>query len=90
MRYARTQIQKGLKDRYDKPGFWQQYGLLLFSIGYIVIIGVMTWLLFDKWIDLASVTNAGVEASGKVMEKADGIILKLSNICTGGSGIVPA
>jgi len=89
-RFARTQIQKGLKERYDKPGFWQQYGLLVFSIGYIAIIGVMTWLLFDKWIDLAGVTNSGMEMSKTIMietmEKANEIIAKLDNICTGGPG----
>lgn len=87
MRYARTQIQKGLKERYDKPGFWQQYGLLIFSLGYIAMIGVMTWLLFDKWLDLASATNAGVETAGVVMEKINQILGSMDNVCSGGSGI---
>ncbi len=83
MRFARTQIQKGLKERYDKPSFWQQYGLLLFSIAYIVIIGIMTWLLFDKWIELAGTTNAGVETAAKVMEKIDQTMGSLANLCSG-------
>jgi len=86
MRYARTQIQRGLKERYDKPGFWQQYGLLIMGIGYIAIIGIMTFLLFDKWIDLAGVTNSGVETAGLVMDKVEAILGKLDNVC-GSSGI---
>jgi len=87
MRYARTQIQRGLKERYDKPGFWQQYGMIIFNITYMVLLGVMIWLLFDKWLDLASVTNKGVETAGIVMEKVDSILGGLDNICSGGSGI---
>lgn len=86
MRYARTQIQKGLKERYDKPGFWQQYGVLVMNIVWIAMIGVMTFLLFDKWIDLASTTNAGVEIGGRVLEKAEQVIAKLDNVCSG-SGV---
>jgi hypothetical protein len=90
MRYARTQIQKGLKERYDKPGFWQQYGMMIMNIAWIAMIGVMTYLLFDKWIDLAGATNAGVEQAGKVMEqvltRTDEVLSKLDNVCSG-SGI---
>jgi len=89
MRYARTQIQRGLKDRYDEPGFWKQYGLLVFSIGFIALIGILTFLLFDKWIDLARATNSGVETAGLVLEETRKIIGTLDNICSGGSGLVP-
>jgi hypothetical protein len=85
-RYARTQIQKGLKERYDKPSFWQQYGVLIMNMAWVAMIGIMTWLLFDKWIDLASTTNAGVETAGKVMEQVEGVLSKLDNVCSG-SGI---
>ncbi len=87
MRYARTQIQKGLRERYDEPGFWKQYGIMVFSIAYITLIGVMAFLIFDQWIDLANATNAGVETAGVVMEKVNEVIGSLDNICSGGSGI---
>ena len=86
MRYARTQIQKGLKERYDKPSFWQQYGVLVMNIVWIAMIGIMTFLLFDKWIDLASTTNAGVETAGRVLEKVEQVLANLDNICSG-SGV---
>lgn len=86
MRYARTQIQKGLKERYDKPSFWQQYGAIIMNMAWIAMIGVMTWLLFDKWIDLAGTTNAGVKTAGTVLEKVEEVLAKLDNVCSG-SGI---
>lgn len=86
MRYARTQIQRGLKERYDKPGFWQQYGLLIFSLAYIALIGIMSWLLFDKFLDVASATNNGVEVAGQVMEQVKQVLGSLDNVC-GGSGL---
>ncbi len=88
MRFARTQIQKGLKDRYDDPGFWKQYGLLVFSIAFVVIIGVMVFLLFDKWVDLANTTVSAVETAGDVMEKIDSVMGSLDRLCSGGSGFI--
>jgi len=90
MRYARTQIQKGLKARYEKQGFWKQYGVLVFSLGFIVVLGMMMWLLFDKWIDLAGTTNAGVETAKEVLKEAARILGAIDNIKSGGGGYVPA
>lgn len=87
-RFARTQIQKGLKERYDKPGFWEKYGLLVMSLGYIVIIGVMTWLIMDKWIEVVGNIAGIVENLDKVIEKADSILGKLDNLNSGGSGLI--
>jgi len=89
MRFARTQIQKGLRERYDKPGFWKQYGTLVLSLSFIALIGALTWMLFDKWIALAGATNAGVETAAKVMDKANQILSSMNNICQGGSGYAP-
>ena len=85
-RFARTQIQKGLKERYDKPSFWAQYGIMIMNMAWIAMIGIMTFLLFDKWIDLANTTNSGVEKAGVVMEQIGGVMAQLDNICSG-SGV---
>lgn len=87
VRYARTQIQKGLKERYEQDSFWKQHGVIIVSVGFVVIMGVMTWLLFDKWIDLANTTNSGVKSAGDVMDRAKVILNSLDNICSGGSGL---
>ena len=86
MRYARTQVQKGLKDRFDKPGFWKQYGLLVFSLVFIVVMGMMAWLLFDKWIEGLRVVPNILEKVEMVMERSETIIGKLNNACGQGPG----
>jgi len=89
MRYARAGLQKNLKDRYDKIGFWEKYGGLVAYIGLIAIVGIMTFLLFDKYIELADTVNTSIEASRKVMELAKEILGNVDTI-QGGSGIKPA
>jgi len=88
MRYARTSIQKGLKDRYEQQSAWQKYGIYILSFGYVALIGVMIWLLFDKWVDLDQTTNGAVQTAGIVLENVDRILANMDNICTGGSGLV--
>ena len=80
MLYHHTGINKGLKERYEKKNLWKEYLPIILSVGFIIMIGVMTWLLFDKWITLAQTTNVGVETSAKVLEKADSILGKLDNL----------
>lgn len=80
MRHSRTALQQGLKERFDKKSLWKEYGILIVSIGFIVIVGVMTWFLFDKWIELAAVTNQGVETSGEVMELGQSVMISIDNL----------
>jgi hypothetical protein len=88
MRYSRTQIQKGLKDRYESPSIWAKYGIYIISFSYVALIGVMVWLLFDKWVDLAQATAGAVDTAAVVLDRIDQILGSMDNICTGGSGIV--
>lgn len=90
MRFARTAIQKGLKDRYESQSAWQKYGIYIMSFGYVALIGVMVWLLFDKWVDLANATVNAVDTAAIVLENVDRILANMDNICSGGSGIVRA
>lgn len=89
VRYARTQLQKGLKERYETKNFLKEYAPVIISVIFIVIIGVFTFLIFDKWLGLAEVTNQGVKTSGEVMAQAREILASLDNLKSGGSGIIP-
>ncbi len=90
VRYARTQIQRNLKERFDKKSWIAENWTVVAGIGFVAMIGIMTWLLFDKWIDLAGATNSGVDAARLVLEEAKKVVASLDNICTGGSGLLPA
>jgi len=90
MRAWRTAIQKGLKDRYDAPSFMQKYGAYVIAFSFLGLLIVGTWLLWDKWLELATTTNSGVELSGQVTEKIGNLLTAMDNLCSGGSGIRPA
>lgn len=90
MRYARTQIQRGLKERYDAPGFWKQYGLLVMGIIYLVIIGLMAWLLFREFINLASSVTTCMNTATEVLEHSERVLGALDSLQQGGSGLRPA
>ncbi|KKL66542.1 hypothetical protein LCGC14_2143910 [marine sediment metagenome] len=85
-RFARTQVQKGLKERYDRPGFWKQYGLLVISIIYIVVIGMMIFLALGKFVDIVNALGGVVSEVESLMGRADKIIGNLGNVCGSGSG----
>ena len=90
IRYARTQIFKGLDRRYEKYGFMEKYGLLMIGIGYFAIIGVMLWLCLDKFLDILSSLDGIVT---RITDLENTLNIKLSaidNICIGGSGTIPA
>lgn len=90
MRMADAELEGALKARYDKPKLWAQYGTVIISMGFIVIIAVMAWFLFDKWIEIARIINGGMATTGEVVSKLDSVIANMNNVCTGGSGMKPA
>ncbi len=81
VRYARSQIQKGLKERYDKDSFWKSHGATILTFSFIALIAVMSWFLFDKWIE-------GLNAVPNILDKLSILIEKVDNACTGGAGYV--
>lgn len=83
VRYARSQIQKGLKERYDKDSFWKTHGATILTFSFIALIAVMSWFLFDKWIE-------GLNAVPQILDRLSVLLDKVDNICTGGTGYVPA
>jgi hypothetical protein len=83
VRYAISGLRKNLKDRFEKKNVWAQYGVMLASIGFIVILGIMMFLLFDKWIELANTTNVGVEKAGEVIKLAKEVLVAVDNVNSG-------
>lgn len=70
MRFARTQLQRGLKEAFQKESFFQKHGVMIVSISFIVVIAVMTFLLFDKWIDVVSSIGGVADRVGELIDKA--------------------
>lgn len=89
MRYAKAGLQKNLKDRYNKPTFWQQYGGIIMFTGLVAITGIMIFLLFDKYLAIADKVNAAIEASVRVLEQTERILAVVDRVGSG-SGLVSA
>lgn len=68
MRYQNESLMELIKERYDKPSFWAQYGQILMNIAFFMIIAVMFWLYFDSFKDTSP---ALIEASKTLKETAD-------------------
>lgn len=90
VRYQRSQIQKALKDRYDKDSFWKTHGATVLTFSFIALIAVMSWFLFDKWIEGLNAVPNILDKLASLLDRMDTIMGSMDNICTGGSGMIPA
>ena len=52
MRLSRLGIQKNLKDRFDKPGFWEKYGAQIMMVIFFLIVTICLIVIFNKINDL--------------------------------------
>lgn len=90
MRYSRTALQRNLGIRYDKVKFWDKYGgIILFTI-YIAIVGIMVYLVFDKFIELAGQVAGIVNNADQVVQASKDLLIALDNVQSGTGGIIPA
>ena len=85
MRYARTSLQKGLRERYQKPNFFQQYGVLIMNLSYILVIAISLWLLFDKFIETANVLKQTMELTRDVLAETKAVVGGLDSLKASGS-----
>lgn len=90
MRYARLGLQKNFEKRLQKVTFWDKYGAWIMWTTYLLVTGIMTWLLFDKFIELAGKVSSILDVGEKIMEQSESILVSMNNICTGGTGFQPA
>lgn len=53
MRLQRLGIQKNLRDRFQKVGFWQKYGGMIMNLIFLIVVTIMLVVLFkemrDNW-----------------------------------------
>lgn len=91
MRLARTSIQRGHREQFEKKQSWLAANwTIIAGVGFIAMVGIMTFLLFDKWIDLAAAVSSSVENAGDVLVKAEQVVARLDVVCQGGPGYAPA
>jgi len=89
MKYARTSMQKNVKERFgERKTFLMQYGGLIAYTGLIMITGIMIFLMFDKFLDISSNVNGAIELANKVLDRTESLLAAQDNIASGGSGLV--
>ncbi len=83
MRYARAALQKNLKERYQSMTFLEKYGGLMVwtALCLVIIVGVFLWM--DKLIEITAAVDSMLKTSDTIINKADGIMATLDNICSG-------
>lgn len=52
MRLQRLGIQRNLKDRFDKPSFWEKYGAQIMMVIFFLIVTICLIVIFNKMNDL--------------------------------------
>jgi hypothetical protein len=87
-RYARVELQKAFKDRYEKETFWQKYGRDILTIIFVVVISVMLLLIASKLTELIGSISTLQKSSADIMEKASGVMSRIDTLCSN-SGLAP-
>lgn len=89
MRYQNEALMELIKERYEKPTFWEQYGQILVNLAFFMLIAVMFWLYFSSFKEVAP---SLIEASKTLKETAEAlkqVIGGIDNLKATG-GILPS
>jgi|GEM_PF-1466840 len=90
MRAQYTALEKQIDDLYKKnAGFLEKYGGWIMAIGFVLVIGVMAWLIFKEMNTYAGQMSSLLEKVGNLVGNVDNMITTSETIKNGGSGLVP-
>ena len=90
MRYARIGLQGTMKDRYEKPGFWEKHGQMIINISVFAIVGVILWLIAREVVNMISNLNPVLDKTSELVEQLKQLTGAIDVVKSGGSGFVPA
>jgi hypothetical protein len=83
VRMQRLGIEKNLRDRFQKVGFWQKYGATIAGLLFVVLVTVALVVLFAKLVDVANALESTAQA---VQNMATAV---QQSAKSGGAGISP-
>lgn len=83
MRLARISIERNLRDRNLQKGFWQQYGQMIMSVLFLIIVTICLIILFRE---ISSLTEAIGQMANTVTQNAENVNRLLTRT---GSGAEP-
>jgi hypothetical protein len=89
MRFARAALQKNLAQRYQGMNFWQKYGGLIAYMLLILVVGIMMWLIFGKYLEITNALNGAVTSTADLIEQTKSLISIIDQLKQSGA-LVPA
>lgn len=90
MRSQYTSLEKQIDTLHaDKKGFMDKYGAWVFSIGFVIIVGVFAWLIFREMSPIMSSIAEIAKRQADLTTRID-VILSHLNLNSTSSGLVPA
>jgi len=90
MRYMHVAIRKNISDRYKKINFMEKYGTIMMNGVFLLIMIGGIWIIVSKMGDVMDSINLGIETAKVVNQNSANVLSTMDNICSGGSGLIPA
>jgi uncharacterized membrane protein len=87
-RMQRLGIEKNLRDRFEKIGFWAKYGATIMGIVFVIMVTIALVVLFSKLVDVAKAMESTAGAITKMAESVDKFYMNTQG--GGTSGLIPA
>ena len=88
MRMQRLGIEKNLRDRFEKIGFWSKYGATIMGLVFVIMVTIALVVLFSKLVDVSKALESTAGAIQKMAESIDKFYMNTQG--GGTSGLVPA
>lgn len=74
----------------EKGKWWDKYSTVVLSIAFVLIAGVIMWLLFKEWRGAVEGVNMISDKQGILLDKISNLISNIQGTSGGNSGLIPA
>jgi hypothetical protein len=79
-------IRKGLKEEFVKSNWFKENAIMLVSITFIIVVGVLFWLSLDKFLSISNQLAGVVKNVAELVERVNELIDKTNKLQ--GTGMV--
>jgi hypothetical protein len=90
MRAQYTALEKQIETLHaEKKSFMDKYGNWVFSIGFVLIVGVLAWLIFKEFNTYMGGMASITDKVGQLLERAEAFLGSAEVASKGGTGLTP-
>lgn len=84
-------IRKAIEKEFEVKQSWiRENAVVLISVTFIIILGVIGWLIMDKMLAISGSLSDLAKTLADLTEKVNKLLGVSDSLCSGGSGIRPA